>query len=149
MSASLRPFTYGGSPWNNDSTDSTYLEIIRGLNETASIRGGPDNPYLGIHGRFPRNRFVDARRIELVGRVIGQGATDAAKASSFRTQVKAIQAMFEVEVTKTMSVDLEDGTTATISARTEAVEFDQLVAWVATVTIVLESIDPEWAITGP
>lgn len=122
-----------------------FLEIVVGLNEPPSVRG-TDTIVPALDGRIPRNRVVDTRFIELRGWVAGIGATEALQRASFRTQVKALLALFNPSADPDdLVADLEDGTTGTISAQTTNIIWGPLrVPAMRTLSIELESTDPEW-----
>lgn len=144
---SLRPVGYGGLSWQTeDESGRTYLEIVRGLNETPEMRG-EDDVMPGAPGRFARNRQPDVRTIELAGFIEGYGADSAERAAAFRTRMKLLQSAFNPELTDVLTVGLEDGTSASINARTLNLLSEQLIAWAARVSIELESVDPNW-VTG-
>jgi hypothetical protein len=126
-----------------------FLEIVRGLNETPEVRG-TDTVVPGRAGRIARNRVADRLPIELRGIVMGNGANEAAQRADFRTNVLALRALFSSSrVPANLVATLEDGSTATISARPlPGMLWDEQVASLfANVSVELESVDPEWVIT--
>ncbi|HYI67126.1 MAG TPA: hypothetical protein VEW95_09400 [Candidatus Limnocylindrales bacterium] len=146
MVTSLRPVTYRAQAWNVEDADGRiYLELVSGLNETPEMRG-EDQPTLSGSGRFARNHVPDIRSIELRGWAEGYGTDNPERAEHFRTKIKLIQLWFDPSVFGELSVTLEDGTTATINARTDNLLTEQLIGWKARVSIELESIDPNWVI---
>jgi len=147
MAAPLHPITYGGTLWSpNTDGAASYLELREGFYESAET-SGDDDERVGGTGMFERNHPAIRRRITLMGRIIGTGATDILKAAAHDTEAAAMRASFQEGVTKVLSMDLGSGSTATINARTEGREFDRVVGWVSIVTIVLISVDPDWVIT--
>lgn len=140
---SARPVTYGGLLWGADSHGPVYLEMREGYDEAAETSGEDEQP-VGGTGMYERNHPVRTRRITLVGHIKGIGATDDDKISFYQFHADQMRTCFEEGVTKTMTM-VVDGVNKTITARTEAREFDKYNAWSATVTIVLISVVPQWA----
>ena len=124
-----------------------FLEIVRGLNETPEVRG-TDTVVPGRAGRIARNRVADRLPIELRGIVMGNGSTEADQRDDFRTNVLALRALFSPARTPTdLVATLEDGSTATISARPLNIVWDEQVPSLsANVSVELESVDPDWSI---
>lgn len=124
-----------------------FLEITRGLNESPGVRG-VDLVVPARAGRIVRNRKADALSIELRGWVMGAGATEALQRIDFRTNAKAVRALFDPKAEPAALVaTLEDSTTATIAARTLNSMWEQADPWTAAVSIELESVAPDWTIT--
>lgn len=138
--------TFGGTDLQQ-ATIGIFLELVRGLNETAEVRG-TDTIVPSLAGRIARNRVGDTRRIELRGLVAGTGATEALQQSSFFTLVATIRALFSPTASAASLVaTLPNGTTATILARTlPTMLWDQELPSLARVTIELESVAPNWTI---
>lgn len=118
--------------------DGIFLEIVRGLNEPPSVRGS-DTIVPGRAGRITRNRQDDVWTIELRGYVAGNTQ------SAFRTNAKSIRALFDPKVLRTVVATLEDGTTATITARTLNTVWDQGMPEWANVSIEMEAVE-DWLI---
>lgn len=128
-----------------DADLGIFLEIVRGLNESPSVRG-TDTIVPGLAGRVARNRVADVLTIELRGIVTGAGADEAAQRSDYRTNVNTVRALFDPTSLVTLVAALEDGTSATITARPLNLVWDQLLPTLANVSIEMESIDPDWVI---
>lgn len=116
-----------------------FLEIVRGLNEPPQVRG-IDTVVPGLPGRVPRNRVVDVLTLELRGFVTGDGR------AAFRANAATVRALFyPTNDPAVLVATLEDGSTATITARALPTQlWGQVVPEFATVSIELESVDPDW-----
>lgn len=68
--------TYGGTDIQQNPI-GIFLEIVRGLSESPSVRG-TDTIVPALAGRIARNRMSDVLRIELVGLVAGSGTAATA-----------------------------------------------------------------------
>jgi hypothetical protein len=79
---------------------------------------------------------------------MGNGSTDALQRADFRAGVNIIRALFSPSrAPAALVATLEDGTTATISARPlNLVWAEDVASLSATVSIELESVDPDWVI---
>jgi hypothetical protein len=128
-----------------DSDFGIFLEIVSGLYDGLSVRG-VDTTVPGFIGRIPRNRIADRRVIQLAGWVSGTGTTLDEQRSTFRNNVQAVAAAFDLTAAPaTLEAALEDGTSITIDARTIEVHFGEMIASVLQrVEIDLESVDPDW-----
>jgi len=96
-----------------------FLEIVHGLNETPSVRG-TDTIVPGLAGRIEGNRINDVLPITLEGLVRADPTTTTTSAAiaSFRDNMQSIRTLFASNRARANLVaTLEDGTTATISAR--------------------------------
>jgi hypothetical protein len=96
-----------------------FLEIVHGLNETPSVRG-TDTIVPGLAGRIEGNRVNDVLPITLEGLVRADPTTTTTSAAiaSFRDNMQSIRTLFASNRARANLVaTLEDGTTATISAR--------------------------------
>lgn len=128
---------------------SVFLEVKRGLNELPEVRG-KDTTVPGLTGRYFRNRVADRRELELVGYVSGYSASpgESAERRDFRHRVEELRALFDPTADPgTLAALLEDGDTATIAARPTSVVWKQVAPSLASVSVQLESVDPEWVIT--
>lgn len=123
-----------------------FLEIVRGLNETPTVRG-EDTIVPGDPGRTAGSRVNDVIGIELRGYVRGVGVDEAGDRSAFATNRAAFRALFASNRARANLVaTLEDGSTATISARPlPGGLWDQIVPGMAKVSIELEGYD-DWVI---
>ena len=107
--------------------DGLFLEITQGLDGSPTAVRGIDTTVPGADGQVARPRRFHERRIALEGFVRGVGATTADAQAEYRVNVRAMNILFEtgggaaVEP-KDLVCYLEDGTTATVPARTLAVE---------------------------
>jgi len=130
-----------------DSDFGIFLEIVRGLNESPAVRG-KDTVVPGRLGRIARNRIDDVLPLELRGIVMGNGSTDALQRADFRAGVNIIRALFSPSrAPAALVATLEDGSTATISARPlNLVWAEDVASLSASVSIELESVDPDWVI---
>lgn len=131
-----------------DADFGIFLEIVRGLNEGASVRG-TDWVVPGRAGRIAGNREGDRLPIELRGVVMGDGVGLAAQRADFAALREQVRALFPTDGDPAPLVaTLEDGSTATIQART----INR--AWIdgdadAELSIEMESVDPDWVIEPP
>lgn len=140
--------TFGGTDIQ-ESPIGIFLEIVRGLNEVPQVRG-TDTVVPGLAGRIPRSRVGDRLTIELRGHIAGIGANDATRQDDFRTRVMAVRALFDPRsMPADLVAELEDGSTATIAARTMNIVPDQVHPSVAKISIELESVSPDWSIVPP
>lgn len=128
---------------------SIDLEVIVGLDEVAEVRG-TDTTIPSKAGRRARNRVKDRRSIELGGWLQGVGEFESVRMASYRQIVAFLQTLFDpARDPATLSVPLEDGTTATISARPLVIVYgDRPLPGVCRISVSLESIDPDWAYSG-
>lgn len=140
-----------------DSTDlqdadlGLFLQIVHGLNETPEVRG-TDWIVPGAAGRVPYPREADVLRIELGdGWVMGTGSTHGDQMADFRDTVKALRELFDpTRDPATLTALLENGDTATISARPQGASLivnEVVPSLFAYVSVVLESVDPDWVFT--
>jgi hypothetical protein len=144
MSLGAIPVSYKATDLQ-PSTFVFFLQIVRGLNEVAEVRG-QDTIIPGTAGRTARNRIADRRAIELRGWVFGAGATDALQRASFRDTIQALQTLFSpTAAAGNLVATLEDGTTATISARSLNMVFSGDDPSFRYLSVELESIAPNWS----
>lgn len=142
--AATIPLTYGGEDLQAADL-SLFLEITQGLNELPEVRGRDVLiPYLD--GQRPRPRRPDTLRLVLAGHVMGNGAAAAARQADYRTTMRALGVLFDTARDPAdLVATLEDGATATISARPLSIMAnEQVPSEFAKVSIELLSIDPEW-----
>lgn len=135
--------TYRGT--DIQDTDSTFLEIVRGLAEVTEVRG-VDIVVPAATGRVARNRVADRLGIVLQGFVRGvAGYDEADDQAAFVTARSAFRALFDpTDDPGEIVATLEDGSTQTIDARTLNIVWDQVVPTFARVSVELESVDPDW-----
>lgn len=125
------------------------IRCVSGLDNGPQVRG-VDTVIPGLAGRVPRNRIRDVRKIELEGFIQGVGSDDAAQKADFRAAIEELRALFDPTLTPgTLVVALEDGGTATISARTmpEEPEWgpDNIPSY-RTLSVELEAVGSDWVI---
>lgn len=101
-----------------------HLVITQGLGDSPTVRG-TDVTVPGAAGQQARPRVFHERRILLAGPdsfVRGDGATEAARRADYRSNVRAMLALFDpTGAPAALVATLEDGDTATIAARTLSV----------------------------
>lgn len=132
-----------------ESGQPRYLiGLVRGLDESPEVRGS-DTIIPGTAGRIERNRVRDRRVIELRGWVMGTGVSESAQRADMRTAFEELRTLFDpTRSAATLSIELEDGGTATISARPINLVTDEpVVATRREVSIELEAVDADWVIT--
>lgn len=101
--------------------DGLHLEITQGLGDSPAVRG-VDVTVPGADGQVSRPRRFHERRILLSGFVRGSGASEADRQADYRTNVRAMLALFDVTAAAAdLVATLEDGATATAAARTLSV----------------------------
>lgn len=139
--------TYDGTDCQ-DSDPGLFLEITRGINETIEVRG-IDVVVPGLAGQIPRLRIGDSLRIVLSGFVAGAGMDLAAQKADFRSTMLAVRTLFDpTKEPAELALVLEDGSTATISARPlNIVVNDKVQSLFAYVSVELLSVAPDWTIT--
>jgi hypothetical protein len=126
-----------------------FLDIFIGLNELPEVRG-QDTIIPDQVGLQPRNRKATRRYIELRGFVRGAGADEAAQRGDFRDTMDALQALFDNTLQPDELVAVcEDGTTRTIDARSLSILMgtEPLPSY-RSLSIALESLDPNWVVSG-
>lgn len=136
-----------------DATDlqtsdlQVFLQIVRGLNETPSVRG-VDYVVPALAGRVEANRVNDVLSIVLEGFVRGDPSetTTTNARSSFRDNMQAIRTLFDpTRARATLLAVLEDGSQWSISARPlNIVSSEPVPSEFATVSIELEG-SGDWA----
>lgn len=115
-----------------------------GPDEPSSVRGR-DDIALGRRGRVARNRRRDFRRIELRGWVTGVGSTAADQAADYWDNRVALGTLMSLTDIQTLAATLLNGDTYTIEARlVEPPSYDQVAPMLARVSILMESVDPDW-----
>jgi hypothetical protein len=128
---------------------SIFLQIVTGLDDLAAVRG-VDTVVPGLTGRIPRERIADVRAIELAGWVQGVGEDEDARRADYRDSVLWLQTLFDPTAPPdVLEVTLESGGTATINARPLLMVWgEETVPCVRQVSVALESVDPNWVVTG-
>jgi hypothetical protein len=139
--------TYDGTDLQ-DANPGWLFELVRGLNETPDVRGVdlvvPARAYRSV-----RNRVADQMPIELQGHVMGVGADEDAQRADFRGLVNDLRTLFDpTREPADLVATLEDGSTATISARPlPGMVWDQVVPSYGRVSIQLQGLS-DWTITS-
>lgn len=90
--AAVIGLTYAGTDIQ-ESDLGIFLEIYRGLSEVPTVRGR-DTTVPARAFTIPRNRVADSLTIELRGLVRGEGASEAAQRSDFRSKVDSLRTLF-------------------------------------------------------
>lgn len=145
MTTSAAPVTLTYDATDIQDLDGIFLEIIRGApGEPAEIRGRNDIAP-GVDGQVIRNRRPDRRTIELSGWVKGTGANEAAQRSDYWTNRLALEALFSALDTASLWATLPNGSTYAITCRLRPpILYRQVAPSFATVSLELESVDPDW-----
>jgi hypothetical protein len=126
-----------------------FLEITQGLDESPEVRG-KDVTVPGLAGQIPRNRQPHQLRILLTGHVMGVGTTTAEIQSSYRTLARYMRTLFRPYrlPADLVAGPLEDGSTATISARPlNTIWIPEVPSEFSRVSVELFSVDPDWIYT--
>jgi hypothetical protein len=145
--AAVIGLTYRGTDVQDE--DGIFLEIVRGLLDGREVRG-VDLIVPSSVGQVVRNRVAHRRSIELRGwiRGVDAGGEDADRAD-FADNRAAFLALFDETLEPgDLVATLEDGSAQTIAARTLNVIKDQVVPSFVNVSVELESVAPDWTITG-
>lgn len=122
-----------------------YLVPTQGLNDPPEVRG-EDWTVPGLDGQQPRPRRPHERRIVLSGFVRGKQADTATSQAFYRARVRYLNDLYDTaRLPADLVLELEDGSTATISARPLNMIFNERVVseW-ADLTVELVSTDPNW-----
>lgn len=123
------------------------LRCVRGLDDAPEVRG-EDTVIPSAEGRVPRNRVWDRRVIELYGFVAGTGASETAQRADVRSALETLRTLFDpTGDPATLVVTLEDGSTATISARPiNMVLDDGRIPTYREVSVELEAVEDDWVV---
>jgi len=113
------PVSFNGSSLNTDVTGSPrytfWLET--GFDELPEVRG-EDSIIPSAAGRTLRDRKFDYRVIEIVGWVMGTGATEALMRTDHRTAMNSLRTLFDpTQTAKTLTVGLDNATVGSITCR--------------------------------
>ena len=150
MSLVLFPATYDGTSLVQvtSSVPRVVIGLVGGLDDSPEVRGD-DTTIPGAAGKVPRDRVWDHRTIELEGFIAGVGATHAAQAADIRSLLETLRTLFATTRSPaTLSIELEDGGSATISARPLNMLCPASVDTVrATVNIQLLAVEADWDVT--
>lgn len=101
----------------SDGYPRLMFRCVRGLDDLWATRGR-DSVLPGTAGRVSRSRKRDTLTILLEGWVFGVGTSNAEQLADFRAAKETLRTLFASDRdAATLSVVLEDGGTATITAR--------------------------------
>jgi hypothetical protein len=101
--------------------DGLFLEITQGLGDSPDVRG-IDVTVPALAGQVIRPRKYHQRKIILSGFVRGTGALHDDRLASYRSNVRIMLGLFDAtDAPADLVASLEDGSTATIAARTLSV----------------------------
>lgn len=145
--AAVIGLTYRGS--DIQDTDGIFLEIVRGLLDGREVRG-VDLIVPSSEGQIVRNRVAHRRMIELRGwiRGVDTGGEDADR-EDFAANRDVFTTLFDETLDPgDLVATLEDGSERTIAARTLNVLPDQVVPSFVRVSVELESVAPDWTVSG-
>ena len=129
--------------------DGIFLDLYKGgPGETAEVRGRDDVIPAAV-GLLARNRVKQRRVIELRGFVRGTGSDETAQRTDYWDNRQTLEGWFDPTATANLVATLPGGAEFTIAARPlPGIVYGQVVPSFATVSIVLESVDPDWTETG-
>lgn len=140
--------TYDGTDLQN-ADFTIYLTIKTGLNELPSVRG-EDTIVPSLAGRIEMNRVNDIIPLVLEGQVTGDPSDDQdTQRAQFRTNMRLVRSLFTSNRERAdLVATLEDGSTATISARPMNIGVPtELASVYAALSIELEGYD-DWDIVA-
>lgn len=145
MSTAVAPVTLTYSGTDIQDLEGIFLEIIRGApGEPSEVRGRNDIA-LGRDGQVVRNKRVNLRIVELVGWIKGTGATEATQRSDYWDNRLDFEALFSAVDVDDLVATLPNGESYTLSCRLRPpVLFRQIAPAYATLSLELESVDPDW-----
>lgn len=146
----LFPATYAGTDLQDIAEGGMVrmaIGLVRGLDDGPEVRG-VDTVVPGSAGRIPRSRVWDHRTIELEGFVGGAGASEAVQRADMRSMLEALRTLFDpTRAPASLVIGLEDGGTATISARPLNMLCPATIASVRErVNIELEAVEDDWEV---
>lgn len=135
------PLTYKGNDLQH-ADFGIFLEIVEGLEQSAEHRG-VDTTIPSLAGQKEGNRVPHRRGILLEGIVKGTSRAD------MRDNLQLLMTWFDPATPGNLVATLEDGSTATIRARTEPPSplTRAINPWTKRVSIELISVAPNWTIT--
>jgi hypothetical protein len=128
---------------------SLHLDIVSGLNDGLEVRG-TDTVVPSAAGRVFRDRKRDVRHIVLAGWIQGTGSTEANRQASYQNICDELEALFALDADPaTIIGEARDGTWRSIDARTMNIVWDdEPVFGVSHVSVLLDSVEPDWQVTG-
>ena len=145
MTTEAAPVTLTYNSTDVQDLDGIFLEIVRGApGEPAEVRGR-DDVAIGREGRMARNRLPDVRIVELVGWIRGTGADEDAQRSDYWDNRITFDSLFSTTTIRVLHATLPNGDAYTLNCRVRPpVLFRQVVPAFATLSLELESVDPDW-----
>lgn len=133
--------TYDGGSTDIQAVPGIFLEIAQGLDELPEVRG-VDTVVPSLPGRVAGSRVLDRLSILLEGVVTG--ATE----SDYRASMLALRALFDPTLAlRDLVATLEDGSTATVSARSVSIAAARTSRWSSTVSVELEALS-DWSVVS-
>lgn len=144
--AAVIGLTYRGT--DIQDTDGIFLEIYRGLLDGREVRG-IDLIVPSSEGQIVRNRVAHRRAIGLRGWIRGVAGDEDDDRADFAMNRAAFLTLFDETLEPgELSATLEDGSIQTIDARTLNVIPNIVVPSYWGVDVELESVDPDWTVSG-
>lgn len=127
---------------------SVHCDIVEGLNDGLEVRG-EDTVIPSARGRTARNRKADVRHLLVACLIEGEGASEAERLASWQGLRDELEAAFDPEADPAILQGVAlDGSTRAIDARTTSTMYAPSPAMgVGTLTVQLESVDPDWQVT--
>jgi hypothetical protein len=135
----MMPNTFKGTTIQRTNRE-WWFDVREGLQSTPEARG-KDTLVPSLKGEIARNRKLGKRKIELYGWVKGSSW------SNYWTLVKELLALFAPDgAAGTLSVPLDDGSTATISAQAVSVlpEGNEAIGAARHFSVQLIAASPDW-----
>lgn len=123
-----------------------HLDIVSGLNDGLEVRG-TDTVVPGLAGQVPRDRKANVRHIVLAGWIQGTGTTEVERQADYQSSCDLLEATFSlVADPDTLQGTARDGSSRSIEARpTNLVWDDEPAMGVCHITVMLDSVEPDWA----
>jgi hypothetical protein len=149
-SPAVIPLVYGFDPLyiEVDGRVARYIWLVRGLAESPRARGTdvivPTSPF-----RVARSRVFDTLTIELEGYVFGAGDDEDEQRADFAERREIIKALLDPREYRDLVATLEDGSVATIAARTLNRIVTPIAPAVMHVSVELEAATGDWVIEVP
>lgn len=119
--------------------------LVRGLDSAPEVRGR-DTVIPGATGQVPRDRVWHQRVLELEVILMGTGATEAAQLADTRAALDTLAVLFApTRDPAALVVEVEDGTTRSISARpVDVMHDDGEVPTRRTLSVELVAVEGDW-----
>lgn len=141
--------TYDGTDLvtNSSGAPRIMLRCVRGLDDSPEVRGS-DVIVPGLAGRIAMDRKRDRRLIELAGWIMGTGSTESAQRADIRSALESLRTLFDpARSPATLIVTLEDGGTASITARPVNMAMaDDPIPTYRQLSVELEAVGDDWVI---